>query len=317
MVPPFDPKGSRFDQSTFWGRLSHFRQMVDPRTLLTTQEELRAAQELLARHARGKSDASAHELWEAKRVTDAIIHPVTGEEMFLLGRMSAFVPVNTIPTAGMLLARTPAATAFWQWINQSVNVMCNYVNRSGASIDMAQVAQAYALAVGVSCSIAVGAGRLINSGPGWVKRLGIAVPYMAVVTAGASNVAFTRLPEMQHGVPISDVEGSPLGVSKKAATTSVAMTVASRNVVLPIAPMLLPPLAMGVLRSALPNLKGIPAVAAEVALVATSIYFALPVAIAIFPQELSIPVSALEPEFQNLKDSHGRPITSVLCNKGL
>ena len=62
------------------------------------------------------------------------------------------------------------------------------------------------------------------------------------------------------------------------------MTVASRNFVLPIAPMLLPPLAMGVLRSALPSLKGIPAVAAEVALVASSIYFALPVAIAIFPQ---------------------------------
>ena len=33
--------------------------------------------------------------------------------------------------------------------------MCNYVNRSGATIDTSQVAQAYGLAVGVSCSIAV------------------------------------------------------------------------------------------------------------------------------------------------------------------
>ena len=38
-------------------------------------------------------------------------------------------------------------------MNQSVNVMCNYVNRSGASVDTSQVASAYALAVGVSCSI--------------------------------------------------------------------------------------------------------------------------------------------------------------------
>ncbi|KAL3926900.1 MAG: hypothetical protein SGPRY_003080 [Prymnesium sp.] len=232
-------EGSRFDQSTFWGRLSHFRQMVDPKTLLTSKTELQAAQDLLDRHAKGQAaNATDHELWEAKRVKDAIIHPVTGEEMFLPGRMSAFVPVNTIPTAGMLLARSPAVTVFWQWINQSVNVMCNYVNRSGASIDTSQVAQAYALAVGVSCGIAVGAGKLVNSGPPWVKRLGIAVPYAAVVAAGASNVAFTRLPEMQHGVPIADPDGTPLGVSKKAAITSVGMTVASRNFVLPIAPML-------------------------------------------------------------------------------
>ena len=87
-------------------------------------------------------------------------------------------------------------------MNQSVNVMCNYVNRSGASVDTAQIAQAYGLAVGVSCGIAVGARKVVESGPPWVKRLGIAVPYMAVVAAGASNVGFTRLPEMQHGVPI-------------------------------------------------------------------------------------------------------------------
>eukprot|EP00316_Scyphosphaera_apsteinii_P024242 CAMPEP_0119333994 /NCGR_PEP_ID=MMETSP1333-20130426/86425_1 /TAXON_ID=418940 /ORGANISM="Scyphosphaera apsteinii, Strain RCC1455" /LENGTH=320 /DNA_ID=CAMNT_0007344199 /DNA_START=55 /DNA_END=1017 /DNA_ORIENTATION=- len=317
-TPTFNPKSSRFDQSTFSGRLSHFRQMVDPKTLLTTPTELKAAQGLLERHAKGEAaDVSDDDLWEAKRIKDAVIHPVTGEEMFLPGRMSAFVPVNTIPTAGMLLARSPAATVFWQWINQSVNVMCNYVNRSGATIDTSQVAQAYGLAVGVSCSIAVGAGKLVQSGPPWVRRLGIAVPYAAVVAAGASNVAFTRLPEMTHGVPVVDADGNALGVSKKAAVTSVAMTVASRNVVLPIAPMLLPPITLGAMRAAMPFIKGTPALAVEVGLVAASIYFALPVAIAIFPQELAIPVNALEPEFQGLKDSHGNVVTSVLCNKGL
>ena len=79
--------------------------------------------------------------------------------------MSAFVPANAIPTAGMLLASSPSQIVFWQWINQSVNVMVNYVNRSGASVDWSQVGQAYALAVGVSCSIAVGARKLVESGP--------------------------------------------------------------------------------------------------------------------------------------------------------
>jgi len=316
-VPPFSSTGCRYDQSTYAGRLAHFRQMVDPRTLLVSDDELKAKVDLLSRHAKGeKTGATDAELWDAKRVKDAVIHPVSGEKMFLPGRMSAFVPVNTIPTVGMLIAATPAQTVFWQWINQSVNVMCNYVNRSGASVDWGQLSQAYGLAVGVSCGIAVGAKKLIASGPPAVKKLGIAVPYAAVVCAGGANVAFTRMPEVQSGVPIADAEGNVLGVSKAAAVTSVTKTVMSRNVCLPIAPMLLPPLLMAALRSVVP-LAGAAAVAAETSLVAGSIFGALPLAIAIFPQEISISVSSLEPEFQNLRTKEGAPIDVVYCNKGL
>jgi len=216
----------------------------------------------------------------------------------------------------MLVAATPAQVVFWQWINQSVNVMCNYVNRSGATVEWSQVGQAYALAVGVSCGIAVGARKLVEAGPPAVKRLGIAVPYAAVVLAGGANVAFTRLPEMQDGVPIADADGNVLGVSKAAAVTSVTKTVLSRNVCLPIAPMLLPPLAMAAVRSVFP-LTGVAAVAAETAFVGASIFGALPLAIAIFPQEIAIPTSALEPEFQGLRAKNGSLITQVVCNKGL
>lgn len=224
--------------------------------------------------------------------------------------------MNTIPTVGMLVAASPAQVIFWQWLNQSVNVMCNYVNRSGATVEWSQVGQAYALAVGVSCGIAVGARKLVEAGPPVVKRLGIAVPYVAVVLAGGANVAFTRLPEMQDGVPIADADGNVLGVSKAAAVTSVTKTVLSRNVCLPIAPMLLPPLAMAAVRTVFP-LTGIAAVAAETAFCGASIFGALPLAIAIFPQEIAIPTSALEPEFQGLRAKNGSLITQVVCNKGL
>lgn len=128
-VPAFNPAGSRYDQSSFQGRLTHFREMTDPRTLLVDDKELQSATTLLDAYSKGDRSASDADLWNAKRIRDAIIHPVTGEKMFLPGRMSAFVPANTIPTAGMLLARTPAQTVFWQWINQSVNVMCNCARR--------------------------------------------------------------------------------------------------------------------------------------------------------------------------------------------
>ena len=193
---------------------------------------------------------------------------------------------------------------------------CNYVNRSGASVDWAQLAQAYGLAVGVSCGIAVGARKLVEAGPPAVKRLGIAVPYAAVVCAGGANVAFTRMPEMQTGVPIADEEGTVLGISKAAAVTSVTKTVMSRNVCLPIAPMLLPPLAMAAIRTVVP-VSGVAAVVAETCLCGASIFGALPLAIAIFPQEISIPVSSLEPEFQSLKTKSGKLIDHVVCNKGL
>ena len=317
-VPPFDPKGSRYDQTTYAGRLRRFRDMTDPRMLLVSDERLAQAQALLDDHANGRAPVGTTDagLWEAKHIKDAIIHPVTGEKMFILGRMSAFVPVNTPVTVGMILANTPAQTVFWQWINQSCNVMCNYVNRSGATVDKTQVAQAYALAVGVSCSIALGARRLVQTGPPWVKRLGIAVPYAAVVSAGASNLAFTRLPEMQAGVPIAAADGTPLGTSKAAARSAVLNTVISRIVLQPIVPMLLPPLMSSALSSAI-YLGPIANVAAQTCFVAGCSAFALPVAIAVFPQEMRIATSALEPEFQNAKDAQGQPLEYVVCNKGL
>ena len=123
-VPKFSSTGCRYDQSTYAGRLAHFREMVNPSTLFISDDELNKKINLLGRHAKGEATgATDAELWDAKRVKDAIIHPVSGDKMFLPGRMSAFVPVNTIPTVGMLVAATPMQTVFWQWINQSVNVM--------------------------------------------------------------------------------------------------------------------------------------------------------------------------------------------------
>ena len=37
---PFDPKGYRYDQSTYAGRLRRFREMTDPRLLLITDAQV-------------------------------------------------------------------------------------------------------------------------------------------------------------------------------------------------------------------------------------------------------------------------------------
>lgn len=318
--PPFDPHGCRFDTSTYAGRVAHFYEMVSPLTLFTTADELEAALQLLKRHELGEAAGVADsKLWDAKRIKEACIHPGTGEPMFLLGRMAAFVPLNTAVTAAMILARSPFWIGASQWANQTVNTMVNYVNRSGASCDSSQLAQAYFLACSVACGIGVGAARLVERGPPWIKRLGILVPYTAVVAAGAANLALTRLPEIRSGAPVFSLEGDALGSSSRAAVQSTKQVLMSRIMLLPVMPMLAPPIAMGMLRKAIPLLgrSRAAAVSAEVGLIASTIYCCLPAAIAVFPQTLTLPVTSLEPQFQGRMTSSGKPIEYVTCNKGL
>ena len=71
-LPPFDPRGNRYDMSTFWGRLQHCRELVNPSTLLTSEKDLNASLDLLKRFDRGEaSGVSDAQLWEAKRIKDA------------------------------------------------------------------------------------------------------------------------------------------------------------------------------------------------------------------------------------------------------
>ena len=38
--PPFDPRGCRHDQLSYAGRLAHFRELVNPSTLLTRDTDV-------------------------------------------------------------------------------------------------------------------------------------------------------------------------------------------------------------------------------------------------------------------------------------
>ena len=168
--------------------------------------------------------------------------------------------------------------------------------------------------------------RLVKRGPSFIKKLGFAVPYTAVVTAGAGNVIFTRWPEVESGVPIRDLDGNVLGSSSLAAKESIKLTVLSRNAFLPMTPMLVPPLVMGALRGAMPIMAAGGAVAMgtevrspafvcavsrrlrkfllkkkvldlfvmQVTVVAACIAIGLPLAIAVFPQETQISTAKLE-----------------------
>lgn len=314
---PFSFDSDKYDQSTFKGRLFGMYEKIDPRTLLIGSNELQRARDLLQQFKQtGKAPAGVTdaELWDARRIVESIMHPQFNEPIPAVGRMSAFVPANVPLCAFMLMAATPVQTIAAQWLNQSYNVVNNYVNRSGATVDWGPILQAYGLAVGSAVSIAVGAGWLVKAVPA-LRVMGPFVPYLAVISAGSSNVGFTRMEEWNGmGVPILDGDGKELGLSQMAGQQAVLQTVLTRSCFLPIFPMVVPPLIM----KSLPAIGFAPvAIAVECVVIAGCIGFMLPVALSILPQKMELSVSKLEPQYQNLKDSKGNPVLTVFANKGL
>lgn len=243
--------------------------------------------------------------------------PDTGKPVFLPFRMSCFVLSNLVVTAGMLTPNlSTAGTLGWQITNQSLNVAINASNANKSTpLSTATMVKSYFLAVGASCGVALGLNaivpRLKGISPGTRTILGRLVPFAAVASAGALNVFLMRGEEIRLGINVYPSESDearqkreaagkalePLGKSQKAATIAVGETAVSR--VLNSSPiMVLPPLILVRLqntawlqqrpRMVLPINLGL--------IFATSV-FALPLALAAFPQRQAVQARSLEKEF--------------------
>ncbi|KAH6654275.1 Tricarboxylate/iron carrier [Truncatella angustata] len=327
---------SQYDLSTYLGRVKQTASITDPRTLFAGKQGLEEAKSLLVKYKNGEIKSMNSELWKAKKVVDSTIHPDTGEPVLLPFRMSCFVLSNLVVTAGML---TPglgtAGTIGWQIANQSLNVAINNANANKSSpLSWGKIAQSYFLAVGASCSVAVGLNALVprlkRISPATRTTLGRLVPFAAVATAGALNVFLMRGEEMRVGIDVFPVlseadkaklaaEGKAendvpsLGKSKKAATLAVSETALSR--VLNSSPiMVIPPLVLVQLQKR-EWLKKNPKYTTPVnlALILGMSYVALPLALAAFPQRQRISAESLEEQF------HGRggEAGMVVFNRGI
>lgn len=158
--PPFQLTAQRYDQSTFLGRLYRCMDLIDPRTLFVTKKQLNNAIQLLKDFEDGKIDSQHvpnEKLWESRKIKDAIIHPDTGEKIFMPFRMSGYVPFGSPIVLGLLLpSQTYPQMIFWQWLNQSHNACVNYANRNATKPSaMSTFAQGYLCATAAAVSISV------------------------------------------------------------------------------------------------------------------------------------------------------------------
>ncbi|CAM4606028.1 unnamed protein product [Caretta caretta] len=308
----------RWDQSTFQGRAKHFFMVTDPRNLLLSGKMLEDARRVVENYRSGTVSPGLTEdqLWRAKYIYDSAFHPDTGEKMFLIGRMSAQVPMNMTITGCMLtFYRTTPAVLFWQWVNQSFNALVNYTNRSGdAPIAVGQLGTAYVSATTGAVVTALGLKSLTKHLPSIIGRY---VPFAAVAAANCINIPLMRQRELKFGIPITDEDGNRLGESRAAAQQAIAQVVVSR-IGMAAPAMAIPPVIMNALEKRA-FLKRYPWLNAplQVGLVGFCLVFATPLCCALFPQKSSMRVSRLEPEVQALIREKNPNMEIVYFNKGL
>ncbi|XP_036406828.1 sideroflexin-5b [Megalops cyprinoides] len=318
--PAFQLGRPRYDQSCFFGRLRHFLDVIDPRTLFVSESRLNECIRLLDdfKHGTLPPGVSDGQLWEAQKIKQAIIHPDTGEKIFMPFRMSGYVPFGTPIVVGLLLPnQTLGSTVFWQWLNQSHNACVNFSNRNATKpTPTSKFLQGYLGAVTSAVSIAVGLNVMIQKAHRFspatrlmVQRL---IPFPAVAFANICNVALMRHTELDEGIDVLDANGNVVGSSRIAAKHALIETALTR-VVLPMPILVFPPIIMAFLEK-LPLLQNhkklVLPMHSMVCLVAFGL--ALPLAISLFPQMSQIEVSQLEPEIA--KATNDKVVT---YNKGL
>ncbi|XP_073760360.1 sideroflexin-2 isoform X3 [Callorhinus ursinus] len=194
----FNIDAPRWDQCTFPGRVKHFFNITDPRTVLVPDRELDWAKGMVEKSRMGvvPPGTQVEQLLYAKKLYDSAFHPDTGEKMNVIGRMSFQVPGGMIITGFMLqFYRTMPAVIFWQWVNQSFNALVNYTNRNAASpTSVRQMALSYITATTTAVATAVGMNMLTKRAPPLVGRW---VPFAAVAAANCANIPMMR----QHLAP--------------------------------------------------------------------------------------------------------------------
>uniref|UniRef100_A0A4X1TTM2 Sideroflexin 2 n=2 Tax=Sus scrofa TaxID=9823 RepID=A0A4X1TTM2_PIG len=206
----FNIDAPRWDQSTFLGRVKHFFNITDPRTILVPERELDWAKAMVEKGRVGAvpPGTPVEQLLYAKKLYDSAFHPDTGEKMNVIGRMSFQVPGGMIITGFMLqFYRTMPAVIFWQWVNQSFNALVNYTNRNAASPTSLSPCHTY-LPVNLNYSH----GSLPpQRAPPLVGRW---VPFAAVAAANCVNIPMMRQQELIQGICVKDRNHNEMGHSR-------------------------------------------------------------------------------------------------------
>lgn len=317
-LPPFSLTASRDNQKTFMGRYMSMMRTINPAALFYTKKQLQEINSILQRWGNGErrpewTDAF---LWKSRDIRDNSFAQ-DGTIIPRPFRMCGYIPTNVIICVGMLTP-SPALGVFCQWMNQNQNAALNHFNRpSKEPTTLKQFLKGYLPAASASVAVGWGLNSAVtksNISPAIKAGLLRAVPFFAAASANAVNIGFMRMREISTGIPVTDAQGNQLGLSKVAARRAVALTAFSRIIM--SGSLLTPPPFIMNLYSKTQFAKAHPGLYYPMYTLVMGALFALalPLSTGVFPQQMSIKTSKLEPEFHKY-EKEGKD--TLYFNKGL
>lgn len=321
-----DVKQPEFDQSSYIGRFMRCFTMIDPRLTLYSENDVLTAKNDINNLAISQNMDSNEFKWK-RRIIDNNVHPQTGEVIHPLATMASFLVLNVPICAGMLFTTPTFANQFlWQWINQTYNAIFNYANGNKSKENLSQLEidakrnqmlQAYFAACTVSVGLSISLNELVKRvkcNPSLKKGLGIAVPFVAVASAGFANAVLMRSNELSEGVPVRDDRGEMLGKSQIAAEKILFGQVGVSRIALAFPILVLPPVIMNAIKSKV-KLVGVANKLVELTVLTACLGFAFPAAVALFPQKVTLNAQDLEENFRTMPN--GQPRGAVFADKGV
>jgi len=158
------------DEGTYWARVQRISNMMDIRTAFVTDAQVNDAMKLLKAHEgseiANETPISAEQLEIARKIKDAVVHPDTGEKIFLPLRLSFLIPCNLVLDTLMLSARGLKQNVAAQWLNQTYNCLHYYANRNASNDEsVRKIFEAYVGATASSVGAAIGLHSLLDKVP--------------------------------------------------------------------------------------------------------------------------------------------------------
>ncbi|XP_072095747.1 sideroflexin-4 isoform X4 [Mobula birostris] len=276
----------RRHEQSFLCRILQWLDILDPTTLLASDQEIKNAQTLLQNSQPSLEEQVKDEkIKGALKLTLSSVHPDTGSVLPTVFRASAFTPLAAPLILGMLLPHKRMKPAlFWQFLFQSYSAGYNLANGNKTAGKIFPQFMVYRYGLNSPAMRTL-----------FTKVL--PVPFLAI--ASAVNVAAVRGSEFAKGIELTDKNGNVVGVSQAAGTKAVKDTAVSRAVLIGTT-VAAPNMIVSYLQRT-NFIRRFPFALASSRLVMTSLILGLmiPVSFSLYPQMGKINRSKLEPSIQS------------------
>ncbi|XP_074855163.1 sideroflexin-4 isoform X2 [Carettochelys insculpta] len=235
----------RTQSQSFFQRLIHWADILDPTLLLKSKKEIEDARLLLETSALPLEDPLQNkQVKQAWLLSLSSVNSHSGEIIPIVFRPPAFLPIVTpLAFANLLQHRQPKSTFFCQFLFHSYTVGFTIANGNltAKTEETSYTTKELFLSIGaVTYSALVGSlphylmkyQRINPSQHSFFRRL---LPISLLAGLSGINVIFARANEFEKGIEVMDKDGKVVGMSEKAGMKAVRETALSRAALFGIA----------------------------------------------------------------------------------